>query len=262
MRSKAIRTPAVVITLGTTSSIAANELCYHLLGLEQDDRDAVAIVMIDTDISRPRFQDFLDQHSGAFHIYKAQIAVPAGATYTDELPRAIANHTFIPTKLPQYFDYGAGGIRNNGHVALCYDRDKVEKELRAALASVSQLTGRENEVRSLGAQVYVVSFLGGGTGSGIVSDIAVMIRQMLIGEQRQQRLVLFGILPGDSMPGVNANTESWRKSNATAALLEIMAHGQATQIISGVSGPYEKYLLAHSYFVPDAPIFNEIYLLG
>ena len=263
MRSTAIKTPAIVITLGTTSSMAANELCYHLLGLEQDDRDAVSIVMIDTDTSRPRFQDFLDEHAGAFHISKAQIAVPAGIAYTsldNTVLGPVIDHTLIPTKLPQYFDYGAGGIRNNGHVSLCYDRDKVEKALREALAAVSHLSGKENEVRALSAQVYVVSFLGGGTGSGIVSDIAVMMRQMLTGAQKQQRLVLFGILPGDNMPGVSPNEESWRKSNATAALLEIMAHGLAARIDH--RNPYLKYLLAQRYLVPDGPIFNEVYLLG
>ncbi len=258
MTSTAITTPALIITLGTTSSMAASEVFAHLMSLSQDDRDSVSLVMIDTDLSRPQIQDFLDVHGGAFNVSKAQIAVPSGIDYAQLPPNW--EHTYIPPFRPHYHDYGAGGLRNNGHVALCYHRDDVETSIQDALGKIYRLGTRENEKRALAVQVYVVAFLGGGTGSGIVSDIAVMVRQMLTSEQKNQRLILFAILPGDTLPGVNPNEESWRKSNSTAALVEVMATGMAAQ--TAPNGLYSKYLLGKEYRVAPGPIFNEVYLFG
>lgn len=259
MQAKAINTPAIVITLGTTSSLAALELCRHLETLEQADRDSVAILKIDTDITSPKMATFLAGNAGKFTLFETTIAVPSGINKSDALLQPQRNHTYIPAKTPQYYDDGAGGIRNNGHVALCYDRDRVEQAISDCLGHVHYMGLGEGERRSAAVQVYFVAFLGGGTGSGIVADLAVLVRNMLTGDQKQQRLVLFSILPGDNMPGVNANRRSWRKSNATAALLEIMAHGLAAQANGGI---YTKYLMAQPYDIVSPTIFNEIYLLG
>jgi len=259
MRSNVIKTPALVVTLGTTSTMAAHELCYHLLSLTQDDRDCVSIVTIDTDISRTDFQDFRAQNGGKFNVFPARIAVPSGIDYSESPP--VRNQTFIPGFRPRYFDYGAGAMRNNGHVALSYKLDTVEDEIRNALGMLYRLGAKQNEQRPVGVQVYVVSFLGGGTGSGIAADIAVIVRQMLLSDKKDQRLMLFGILPGDAMPGVNPNQESWRRSNSTAALLEIMATGMAAD--GRPEGYYSKYLLSQEYQLPPrTAIFNEVYLIG
>lgn len=262
MRSKNIKTPALVIALGTTSSKAALELCEQLLGLEQDDRDAVAIVTIDTDTSRPEFRALLETNPGKFHAFHAAIRVPPNVDQADFLDPKVRRQIFMPHYTPRYYDYGAGGIRNHGHVALAYCLDRVYGAIQDALASIKVLPPGQGHHVTDSVQVYVVAFLGGGTGSGIVVDIGVLLRDMLQTEMEGQRLLLFGILPADRIPGSGTNEESWRKSNAAAAILETLA----LELAGGGSPTnnkfYRKRLLDRDFMVPEGPLFNEIYLTG
>lgn len=260
MRSKGIQTPALVIALGTTATKAARELCEQLLTMEQDDRDAVAVVTIDTDSARPEFADLLAENPGKFHAFNAAIRVSPQVDYADNLSHRGRRHIFMPNYVPSYYDYGAGGIRNHGHVALTYQLDDIYKPIQDALASIKLLPSGQGHVVTDSVQVYVVAFLGGGTGSGIVADLAVILRNMLSGEMEGQRLLLFGILPLDHIPGAGSNEESWRRSNATAALLEILATGLAAA--GRRDGFYRKRLLSRSYVIPKGPLFNEMFLTG
>jgi tubulin-like protein len=260
MRAKGIKTPALVVALGTTASKATHELCEHLLSMEQDDRDAVAVVTIDTDTARPDFRNLLESNPGKFHAFHAPIRVPPNVDHADHLPRAMRRQVFMPRYTPRYFDYGAGGIRNHGHVALAYRLDEVYGALRNALAAIELLpTGQGHRITD-SVQVYVVTFLGGGTGSGIMSDIGIILRDMLATELKGQRLILFGILPGDHMPGAGAREESWRKSNSAAAMFEMIGTSLAAQ--GAPDGVYRKRLLGRQFEIHEGPLFNEVYLVG
>lgn len=260
MRAKGIKTPALVVALGTTASKSVHELCEHLLSMDQDDRDAVAVVTIDTDTARPDFRNLLESNPGRFHAFHAPIRVPPNVDQADRLPPAMRRQVFMPRYTPRYFDYGAGGIRNHGHVALAYRLDEVYGALRNALAAIELLpTGQGHRITD-SVQVYVVTFLGGGTGSGIMTDVGVILRDMLATELRGQRLILFGILPGDHMPGAGAREESWRKSNSAAAMFEMIGTSLAAQ--GARDGVYRKRLLGRQFEIHEGPIFNEVYLVG
>src|SRR5579862_9267864 len=103
MRATGIKTPALVVALGTTASKSVTELSEHLLSMSQDDRDAVAIVTIDTDTARPEFRTLLDKNPGKFHAFHAPIRVPANVDQADSLPRAERRQIFMPRYTPRYY---------------------------------------------------------------------------------------------------------------------------------------------------------------
>ncbi len=177
--------------------------------------------------------------------------------YADRLDERIAPHTYIPTKIPESFDNGAGGIRNNGHVAGCTDRAKIVQLLDEALSAVGALSLDRNARPVSEIQINIVAFLGGGTGSGILADIAVMVRHRVLQLNLKHRLNVFCLLP-EHVREATTNDVSWRKSNATATLLELVA----LSLVRGERGPYQTYMLNTPYEVRGTSIANEIYLFG
>ena len=179
------------------------------------------------------------------------------------LMQAIAEHTYIPNKTPEAFDNGAGGIRNNGHVAACTDRAKVEQLLDLALASVGALDSHQNATPVTEIQINIVSFLGGGTGSGVLPDIAVMARHRALQLNLKHRMSIFCLLP-ERIAEAESNDISWRKSNGTATLLELIAlsiaRGQPDA--AGRRAPYTKYLMKTPYILRGDTIANEVFLFG
>ncbi len=266
-----ITTPALVVLLGSTPAKAAMELCYHLLSLTPQDRRRVALVYIDTDAMPDDVVSFRKAHENVFQDQHVQrIAVPVGINHID-WPQSnsnalgwpdlgISGHNLLPTKAPQYFANGAGGIRNNGHVAAANDHWKIVQALESALTSLERVSSTQGAVRVSEVQANIVAFLGGGTGSGILGDVAVMVRQMLTKRQYQQRLNLFCILPEHILGAAQTNI-SWRQSNATACLLELLALSLAAEA-PGNNGRYVKYLYTDRYELTADPIANEVYLIG
>jgi len=265
-----ILTPTITILLGSTSAISALEFMRHMLTLSAEDRRRVALVYIDTDDPSAALTEFRHQHNGVFQEFPLRIAVPAGishgsweeqklsdpaATQADEL---LELHTFIKGKEPQYFANGAGGIRNNGHVAACFHHQAIYNTLDSALVTVTRIDESLNGKRFSEVQINIVAFLGGGTGSGILPDIAVMARDLLSNYQYRQRINLFCMLP-EPVREASQTDLSWRKSNATACLLELLAYSIAA---GSRGGRYSKYMRDKVYRLTNDPIANEIYLIG
>src|SRR6266516_1426508 len=237
-----ISTPALVVLLGSTPALAGLELMRHMLGLQPKDLHRVGFVYIDTDDPPSSVVEFQRQHKGLFQEFLLRIAVPAGIhrvprvkqtvlTWDDSHKQIIQKeddteqHTFIQGKKPQYFANGAGGIRNNGHVAACFNYRLIYDALNAALSRITRLEDPRGNLKVREVQANLVAFLGGGTGSGMLADITVMVRELLVKYQLKHRINLFCILP-ESSRGVSMTDLSWRKSNATAGLLELLAYSQ------------------------------------
>ena len=265
-----ILTPAIVVLLGSTSAIAAQELMQHMLSLKPFDQRRVAFVYIDTDDPPTTLAEFRRQHVGVFQEFALRIAVPVGISRVERVPqgpqdreKALGDlqepYTFIEGKEPQYFANGAGGIRNNGHVAACFNYQHIYDALDRALISVVRLDNSERGKTTQEVQVDIVSFLGGGTGSGILPDITVIMRDLLSNYQYKQRINLFCMLP-EPIRGASMADLSWRKSNATACLLELLALSGAAGATS--SGNYIKYMRSKVHHLTNDPVANEIYLLG
>jgi Tubulin like len=267
-----INTPTIVVFLGSTATLAALELMRHMLTLNQNDIRRVALVYIDTDDLSSGLVEFRHQHNGIFQEFPLRIAVPAGiphvkreeqpvcVTLSDPDDMKLELHTFIKNKEPQYFANGAGGIRNNGHVAACFHHQQIYDTLDRALVTVSRVDSTQGGKRINEVQVNIVSFLGGGTGSGILPDIAVMVRDLLTNYQYRQRINLFCTLP-EPVKGASLTDISWRKSNATACLLELLALSGAAAGPKA-AGIYKKLMRDKVYRLTNDPIANEIYLIG
>lgn len=271
-----IQTPSVVVLLGSTSALASLELMQQMLSLTTTDFKRVALVYIDTDNIPNSLVEFRQQHNGKFQEFTVRIGVPVGIsnfTKIDQISGTTYDgyteqHTFIGGRAPQYFTTGAGGIRNNGHVAASSNYDLLYDTLERAVMTVTQIDDRHNKNVAKEVHFNIVAFLGGGTGSGILPDIAVMSRQILADKQLEQRLNLFCILP-EAIQGVTSNDLRWRKSNATACLLELMAlslaaSGEQIDQNSGDirTGTYRKFMRENFSDLTNNPIANEVYLIG
>src|SRR5215813_2067640 len=254
-----IKTPSLVILLGTTPAKAGIELSRHLLTLSANDRRRVAMVYIDTDEKPGPQREFQHEHAGQVQEFDLHIAVPAGISYHTQLQPERQDHTLILPKVPQYFANGAGGIRNNGHVAVAFNHQRIVQTLESALGALERLGHEQGERQLIEMHVNIVAFLGGGTGSGVLPDLAVMLRELLSTRQYLQRINLFCMLP-EHIRGATINDISWRKSNAVTCILELLALSHVAASTPG--GIYTKWMLNNGYHVTDDPVANEIYLVG
>ena len=190
-----IQTPTLVVELGSTPQLVELELCRYLHSLSDADRRRVVFVHIDTADEFSDLQNFHKQHAGHFRRIWQKIGVPQNINYT-ALPKQ-HEHTFVFPFRPNFDPAGAEGIRNNGHAALAfaYDRGEIRKVLEDGFRELETLTSEQNAQAIDEIQVCIVAFLGGGTGSGTVGDVAVEVSQMLEQRNYAQNVVLFCILP-------------------------------------------------------------------
>jgi len=256
-RAPRIQTPVLSIFLGSTAGLVGLEFLRHLSGLDPRDQRRVACVSLDTDTGFQSSWTATLRQGTAAHTFSLLIAVPAGIT---SVPRTEHDqHTFIQKRVPQYYSNGAGGIRNNGHTALCFNYDEVGATLEQALSAICHLEGDHGESRVGEVQVNAVAFLGGGTGSGILSDIAVLVRELLVRRGLGHRLNLFCILP-EAIAGCSTNDLAWRKSNAVASILEVIALGSAAG--ASEDGRYQKHVRQHVHTLTNTPLAHECFLMG
>jgi hypothetical protein len=256
-RAGRIQTPTLVVLLGSTAGLAGLEFLRHLSELDPRDQRRVACLSLDTDSGFQGLWSRQGRQATGAHTFSLLIAVPAGIA---AVPRAQHDqHTFIEARLPQYYANGAGGMRNNGHVALCFNYEEVSDTLDQALSAICHLEAEHGERAVEEVQVNLVAFLGGGTGSGTLADMGVLIRELLVKRRLGHRLNLFCMMPG-AMRGCSTNDLQWRQSNAVASILEVLALGQAAAACPG--GLYEKHVRQHTHAITNTPLAHEIYLFG
>jgi len=256
-----IETPSLNIFLGSTPSYAALEAMRRLVYLPETDRRKVALVYLDIDSPPSEVLQFRQEHLGQLHEFDLRISVAHGVRYADQLPADIAQHTYIATKIPESFDNGAGGIRNNGHVAACVDHDRIVQTLDQALAGIGALPTDRGARPVTEVAVNIVAFLGGGTGSGILADLAVMARHRILQLNLKHRLNIFCLLP-EHVREATTNDVSWRKSNATATVMELLALSMSPSRADGRALPYTHYMLSTPYELRGETIANEVFLFG
>lgn len=251
-----VTTPSLVILLGGTSALASLELMRHMLALNRPDQQRVALVYIDTDNPPSALVEFRNQYSGLFQEFPLRFTVPMGIANVELVNQGDGGreqHTFIGNKIPDYFENPSGSIRNNGHIAACFHYQQIYETLYQAISAIA------GEAIDREVQAHIVSFLGGGTGSGILPDIAIILRDILTNLSYRHRLNLFCILP-EPVYGIDYQTLNWYKSNAVACLLELIAYSSAAN--TEPNGRYKKFMRAMVNHLNSHFIAHEIYLVG
>ncbi len=256
-KKRRITTPSLLIFLGSTPALAALEVQRQLLTHIDKDRKRVAMVFIDTDTVPNDLLKFRREHTGMFKEIDLRISVPPGVEFAS-MPN-FPLHTFMPHKIPKYYANGAGGIRNNGHVAAAFNYIRLQQAIESGLLEIENIDTESDAERVHEVQCNIITFLGGGTGSGIVNDVALICRQMLSNRHYTQRINIFCMLP-EAVKGSTQVDVSWRQSNTTATLLEMVA----TSIVAKSRNQlYQRYMLHRAYDVGDQnPLANEVYLVG
>src|SRR6266705_3250345 len=157
--SSRIRTPVLIVMLGSTPGKAGVELCRHMLTLSPADCRRVALVQIDTADEANELMVFFKEYENLFRFRRLRIHVPVTISYAQRALQPM--HTYMPSKIPQAFANGAGGIRNNGHVAAAFCHSSIRQTLDAALQHLELLgtAQREQQVREV--HVNIIAFLGG-----------------------------------------------------------------------------------------------------
>ncbi|HEY4025706.1 MAG TPA: tubulin-like doman-containing protein [Candidatus Dormibacteraeota bacterium] len=259
MAQHRVLTPLLAIFPGTTAAHAALEFMHHARDLPEGDRLRIAPVHIDIDHLHPDLVAFRSRNSGLFPNEKIiRLSVPRHVAHIPRVEQGgdpSEPHTYIGDKVPDAFANGARGIRNNGHVALCHDAPEVIKNLNAAITQITSQEANEGLPQPEGVQVHITSFVGGGTASGIVADLACLTRQLLMAADLDPRIYLTCILPGS----VGGEDSDLRRSNAVACMLEILA---LSMFQGRDGGRYRKYLRQRYDDLPEGPIAHEVFLIG
>ena len=246
--------PSLNIFLGSTPVYAALEVMRYLVHLPEDDRRHVAIVLLDIADPPAEIAQFRLDHPEGLLVLSPALNMPDDVRLGDPLPDDILKHTFINPHTPRSDDTGAGGIRNNGHMAVCTAWSQIAQALDRAITEICTISPHEGARPIEQILVNIVAFLGGGTGSGIVGDIAVMAGNQIELLGLRHQLSMFCLLPEHFHDVTDLGL---RKSNAAAALLEMLALSTA----GNDQHPYRKYLRGQPFPV-RGPVANEIYLYG
>jgi Tubulin like len=259
-REPRIDTPALNIYLGSTPALAGLWLDqYELRDLLPQDRRRVASLYLDIDAPPPELTELATWRQGSdgwTRVEIKHIEVPLDIEYGAQSPEQV-RHLLIEPHLPRSYTHGAGGIRNNGHVAMCANVDEVSTRIEHLLSALVSYSGERTERRARDILVNIVAFLGGGTGSGTLPDMALLVRNILRRNGYPARLFIYCLLP-EHIGSATPQEISWRRSNAVATLQELMA----LSLLGHTTPGYQKLLGSMPLEVEAEPVANEIFLMG
>ncbi|NTW01176.1 MAG: hypothetical protein HGA19_07660 [Oscillochloris sp.] len=212
--------PVLNIYIGTSPSrLVAEHVNREMRHLPETDRRRVASLLIDT--------MRLQVQTG--HLYGAdvlQIQTPRYERHAAWTPSQKRN-MYISNPTSEYKPgisiAGAGGIRNNGHVALCSLSTSTEQRIKEKL---NQITAPPPEVQheqaTNGLRINIITFLGGGTGSGILPALSVISRLVANMKVAQPHVAIYAVLP-EQPRGLTEEMKRRQRSNAIASLMELTA---------------------------------------
>lgn len=218
--------PVLNIFIGTSPSLyVARHLERDVSYLPRTDRDRITTLLIDT----MRLQNS-GQNGYTYGADVMQIQTPRYERNA-EWTVAQAHNMYIkansgPHK-PGISVAGAGGIRNNGHVALCSLATSIEQRIKSKLSQIiaPPLEGQTEQAIN-GLRINIITFLGGGTGSGILPALSVIARTVANARIPQPHTAIYAVLP-EQPRGLTEEMRRRQRSNALATLMELTAILQA-----------------------------------
>lgn len=260
LREPRIDTPALNIYLGSTPAQAGLWLDkYELRDLLPQDRRRIASLYLDIDAPPPELTELATWRQGSdgwARVEIKHIEVPLDVEY-NSLNKQQVQHLLIEPHLPRSYSHGAGGIRNNGHVALSANVDEIATRIEQLLSALVSYGGERTERRARDILVNIVAFLGGGTGSGTLPDMAVLVRNILRRNGYPARVFIYCLLP-EHIGSATPQEISWRRSNMVATLEELMA----LSIVGHTTSRYQKLVGGLPLDIEAEPVANEIFLFG
>lgn len=124
---------------------------------------------------------------------------------------------------------GAGGIRNNGHVAFCSWATSVQQSISDKLDLINSPPPVVQDERAAASlRVNIIAFLGGGTGSGVLPALTMLTRYVLMRKNVVPQTAIYAVLP-EQPKGATEDMRRRQRSNAYSTLLELTTLMQLKQ---------------------------------
>lgn len=227
MLDQIIKRKTLIIGIGGTGCAVVGNV-IHLLEKkferEQSELSSAAIQFLafDTDANERKKDDRSILFKDNIHILNGhKIKEKIKHFY---LPENNSYHTWFPDIKSKYIkerdlrsEEGAGQYRAIGRLAYCEDQRKIEAKITKAL---DYLKGIDNKELGANIDVYLISSLAGGTGSGMLVDIAYFLQLDSYKSISQVQISTYGML---LLPNVFKNSDKGRRirPNTYAALKEL-----------------------------------------
>ncbi|MBV9788163.1 MAG: hypothetical protein JOZ51_08320 [Chloroflexi bacterium] len=225
--------PALNIYLGTSPIAVGRYVNRELRRLAETDQRKVASLFIDTmPIQEERINGHRTPGSDTMQIIIPRYqrsGLEDGATNGD--PEAclqygnlyITNNGHKAQHKPGISAAGAGGIRNNGHVAFCSWASSIQQRINDKLDLInSPPPDVQDERAAASLRVNIIAFLGGGTGSGVLPALTLLTRYVLMRKNVVPQTTIYAVLP-EQPRGATEDMRRRQRSNAYSTLLELTA---------------------------------------
>ena len=215
--------PVLNIFIGTSPTIVSRTVNRQLARLDASDRQRIATLMIDT----MRIQRSAD---GASYVGSdiLQIQTPRfefSAAWTDEQVRNLLvtadRGRFVHR--PGIGSAGAGGIRNNAHVAMALSAANLRQRINQKLDMIcAPSETRQDQQLSSTVRINIITFLGGGTGSGVMPALTLLTRYLTQQHNANRpQTAIYAVLPEQPL-GLTEEMIRRQRSNTFATLIELI----------------------------------------
>jgi len=218
-----IQDPVINIYVGTSPATVGRYVNQELQGLPDTERRKVTNLFIDTMQLREELFNGM-RTPGSDTLRLAMEPYQGSGTWSAEQK----HNMFVRTgsepaarlHKPGITVAGAGGVRNNGHFTFCFWSKRIRQRL---IEKINLVTAPPQDLQddqpADTLRINIIVFLGGGTGSGIVSSLALLTRYALKNKLTPMTAI-YGVLP-EQPRGQTADMQRRQRSNAFATLLEI-----------------------------------------
>lgn len=263
--------PVLNIYVGTSPLEVGRHVNREVQQLDPSDQRKVASLFIDT---MPIQEERANGHRTAGSD-TMQIMIPRFQASGQWNPDALDNLYVVSGAAhhkPGITAAGAGGIRNNGHVAFCFWASSVMQRISDKLDLINAPPPVEQNQRAAASlRVNIIAFLGGGTGSGVLPALTVLTRYVMTRKNVVPQTAIYAVLP-EHPKGSTAAMQRRARSNAFSALLELttllrlktarerqrIPYGAVELEIEGMQVVDIIYLYGHGKLVEHTPVYEHI----
>ena len=140
---------------------------------------------------------------------------------------------------PQAVAVGAGGQRQFGRLGFMLNYDEIRRQMESHLRDMQADIGSEIATQSMGVsieeaalEIVIVTSLAGGTGAGMLFDVAYLMKDILESREKLANLrghcvTVYAVMPAVFRDVMHGRMFAKLQQNAYAALLEMEHYGAA-----------------------------------